>query len=163
MEWNTEAHFYLPTSVLIQEKAGIDLSGELGQDNDNGLLEANIFLEDCMNFIKDFIINDSVTHDLILLRNQVEYLIASNTNEERLALRRAYVELVKYSFNDEGDLVGRQTGLNVVKGQITPLEELRGRRELSGKLERILHNSGLYYKGNRAWLVPDTAIRGTDY
>lgn len=161
--WSTEAHFYLPTAVLIQEKLGKNLENELGQDEDDGQVEENNFLEECMWFIKDFCLEYTVSYNNVLSRNQLEYLLATNENEERLSLRRAYVELVRYAFNDEGDLVGVQTGLNVIKGQITPLEELRGRRELSSRLERILHRSGLLFKGERVWEIPTDAVRGTDY
>lgn len=158
MTWDTEAHFYLPTDELIQAKLNVNLEVELGSET-----EKNLFLEDAMWFIKDYVLSVVNPTDMVSNTKKIEYLAASNVQNERLSLQRAYIEFVRYAKNDEGDMVSLQTGINLIKGQIVPIDELRGRRELSGRLERILRNSGLLYGGVRTWTIPDTAVYGTDY
>ena len=158
MSWDTEAHFYLPTDELIQTKLNINLEVELGSE-----IEKNLFLEDAMWFIKDYLTAYGNQSDITNNERKIEYLVAMNDRKERSSLQRAFVEFVRYAKNDEGDMVSLQTGLNLIKGQIVPIDELRGRRELSGRLERILRNSGLLYGGVRTWVIPEDAVYGTDY
>ena len=158
MSWDSTAHFYLPTDELIQAKLNINLEVELGSET-----EKNLFLEDAMWFIKDYLISYGEQQAVTSNTRKIEYMLANNSNNERLSLQRAYVEFVRYAKNDEGDMVSLQTGLNLIKGQIVPINELRGRIELSGRLERILRNSGLLYGGVRTWTIPTDAVYGTDY
>ena len=158
MVYDLDIHTYRFTNVLIEEKLNIKLDVEL-----NGSKEADAFREDVMYFIKDFCINYTNSWDYNTTRQQIEWTIFNNSNGEREYLQRAYVEVVRYAINDEGDLVGIQSGVNTINGTITPIDELRGSRELSGRLERILRISGLLFIGNRAWLVPTEDVYGTDY
>jgi len=151
-------NMYVPTNVLFQEKLNYDIHKTIGEN------EGNIWLEEIAWFIKDFCIDHgSSSEDNFENTKKIEYEIYLNEQDQVKYLKRAYVEVVRYALNDEGDHVGSQTGLNVIKGQIIPVEELRGRRELSARLERILYNSGLLYGGQRTWTIPDTVTRGTDY
>jgi len=158
MSWDTDAHFYLPTDELIQQKLKINLEVMLG-----GETEKNLFLEDAMWFIKDFLIAYGDRWDISNNTRKIEYEVANDDNNQRRDLQRAFVEFVRYAKNDEGDMVSLQTGINLIKGQIVPIDELRGRRELSGRLERILRNSNLLYGGRRTYSIPIEAVYGVDY
>jgi len=158
LTWDTEAHFYLPSAELIQDKLNLNLEVMLGSE-----VEAQLYLEDAMWFIKDYIINYGNDWNRTTSTRKIEYALALNESQERLSLKRAFVEFVRYAKNDEGDMVSLQTGLNLIAGQIVPIEELRGRKELSGRLERILKNSYMLYSGSRAWSIPSTAVYGVDY
>lgn len=157
MTYSYEYHMYIPTSVLLNDKLNYDMAKTIGEK------EANLWLEEIAWFIKDFCIAYGNKKDIFDTTKKIEYMIYLNEQDQLLSLQRAYVEVVRYALNDEGDMVGTQTGLNVIQGQIIPLEELRGRRELSARLERILYNSGLLYGGEHIWDIPDTMVRGTDY
>lgn len=158
MVYDYDIHNYTFTNKLIQDKLNENLELKLG-----GTLQANIFREDVMNFIKDFIVDYGISYNKKETRQQIEWLIADNFDGEREALQRAYVEFIRYAFNDEGDMLGIQTGLNVIKGQVVDVEKLRGDIELSSRLTRVLRNSKLLFKGQRVWYVPDDAVYGTDY
>jgi len=158
MTWDDDAHFYLPSAELMQNKLNLNLQKTLG-----GETEARLFLEDTMWFIKDYIVAYGDNRDVKITTRKIEYDTANDDNHQRRDLQRAYVEFVRYAKNDEGDMVSLQTGINLIKGQIVPIDELRGRRELSGRLERILRNSGLLYGGIRTWTIPTEAVYGTDY
>lgn len=158
MTYDFTKHMYIPTQELIQEKLNINLVEELGGEN-----EKNNFLEDCAYFVKDFCLHYGITNDISKRRQQIEWIIFKNANQERDYLQRAYVEYVRYAINDEGDLVGTQTGLNVVQGQVLSVNELRGRRELSSRLERTLKNGGLLFRGRFVFDIPTTDQYGVDY
>jgi hypothetical protein len=158
MKYNYAIHAYTFTNRLIQDKLNVDLVDRL-----NGTNEANTFREDVMYFIKDFLVDYGVSYNINETRKQIEWLIADNFDGERTAIQRAYVEFVRYALNDEGDLLGVQTGLNVIKGQIVDIEKLRGDIELSSRLTRVLRNSKLLFKGQRMWTLPEDAVYGTDY
>jgi glycosylphosphatidylinositol transamidase (GPIT) subunit GPI8 len=155
--YNLEDHMYYPLPALLQDKLNYDIHKTIGEK------EGNIWLEDIAWFIKDFCIAYGDKENVFETTKKIEYMIYLNAQDQVKYLKRAYVEVVRYALNDEGDHVGSQTGLNVIKGQIIPVEELRGRRELSARLERILLNSGLLFKGIRTWSIPTTVTRGTDY
>ena len=157
MTYDLTKHLYTFENELILAKLNIDLELELGSS-----IEANIFREDCAYFIQDFCIEYSGGRT-DYVKKQIAEMIFINDNDERTAIQRVYVELVRYAFNSEGDLVGLQTGVNTVKGQITPLEQLRGSRELSGRLERILKNSHILFRGTRDYRLDEDYTYGVDY
>ena len=163
MVWNEDMHFYVPTTELFKNKLGVILSTELGQEEDDGEALALEYCEDMAYWVKDFALFYGRYTDVQLARKQIEYIVAMDDNNEKIDLQRAYVEFMRYAFNDEGDLVGVQTGLNVVKGQVIPVAQLRGSVELSGALERILTNSGILYRGYRDWEIDEDAVYGVDY
>jgi len=158
IEYTFDDHMYIPLPALLQDKLDYDIHKKIGDK------EGNIWLEDIAWFIKDFCIAFSGGfQDKLESTKLIEYDIFLNDQDQVKYLKRAYVEVVRYALDDEGGHIGTQTGLNVISGQILPVAELRGRRELSAQLERILRNSGLLFGGRRRWEIPNTVIRGTDY
>jgi hypothetical protein len=158
MTYDYDLHAYNFSNELIKDKLNENLAVKL-----NGDVEANIFREDVRDFIKDYIVDYGVSYSKKEARQQIEWLIAQDLDNERYAIQRAYVEFCRYAFQDEGDMLGLQTGLNVVKGQIVDISKLRGDAELSSRLYRVLKNSKLLFKGQRMWYVPNDAVYGTDY
>ena len=163
MTYDYENHIYIPTDELFLDKLGKNLEVELGQNEDDGARESLNFRTDMAYFIKDFALEYTQSCDIVNTRMQIEYDIAQDYNFQRRDLQRAYVEFARYAFNDEGDLVGLQSGVSLIKGQIVPVEQLRGRVELSSRLERILRQSGIWYKGTRAWTLETDLVYGVDY
>jgi len=158
IEYSYEDNMYYPLPALFQDKLNYDVHKTIGET------EGNIWLEEIAWFIKDFCIaysNQMV--DNFENTKLIEYDIYLNDQDQVKYLKRAYVEVVRYALNDEGDHVGTQTGLNVIDGQIIPIAQLRGRIELSARLERVLENSGLLFRGKRLWEIPSTIERGTDF
>jgi hypothetical protein len=148
----------IPSKLLFADKLNINLDVQLGSD-----LEANNYMEDLAYFVRDFLVFYTDQTNLRLSQEKIEYLIYLNDYDQRISWQRALVELVRYAANDDGDMVGLQTGLNLISGSITDLKQIRGGRELSGRLHRILSNSGLLYGGTRNWVIPTTIVRGTDF
>lgn len=158
MEYDLTVNAYRFTNVLIQDKLNVNLADRLKGD-----IEANIFREDVMYFIQDYCINYGGTWDNLKKKQLIAEMIFLNGNGERTAIQRAYVEFVRYALNDEGDMVGGQTGLNVIKGQIVDIEKLRGDVELSARLNRVLRNSHLLFKGQFSFNAETDYTYGTDY
>lgn len=156
MEYDLTNHMYKPLPKLFKDKLNLDINVWLG-----GEIEEQNYMEELAYFIQDFCIDSARSYDKFETKKQIAWAIYENLREERTSLQRAYVELVRYAKNDEGDMIGIQTGFK--KGIVIPLNELRGRRELSSRLERILNNSRLAFRGKRAWDLPTDVEYGTDY
>ncbi len=154
--WDATLRVYVPNISLFENRLN------LSEQSFGGKEEFDIFAKDCAEFIKDFCIYYAGEFDKFEVKKKLEYEIYTNTRDEVADLKRAYVEYARYSQNDEGDLVGTQSGINFKTLTVLSLSETRGGRELSSRLERILSNCGLLYKGKRNWNVNDLT-RGTDY
>jgi hypothetical protein len=158
MEYDLTVHTYRFTNELIQDKLNENLEVRLG-----GEIEARLFREDTMYFIQDYCVNYGGTWDVAKKKQLIAEMIFLNGNGEREALQRAYVEFVRYALNDEGDMLGLQTGVDTEKGVVVSLDVLRGDRELSARLYRILRNSNLLFKGQFSFNAETDYTYGTDY
>ena len=78
MEYDYDIHAYRFTNRLIEEKLNEKLDVRL-----NGSVEADIFREDVMYFIKDFCIDASNSWDFDNTKKQIEYLIYENLKNQR--------------------------------------------------------------------------------
>jgi len=158
MEYSLAKHSYTFTNVLIQDKLNINLAVRLNGDD-----EADIFREDVMYFIQDYCINYGGTWDNLKKKQLIAEMIFLNGNGEREAIQRAYVEFVRYALNDEGDMLGLQTGVDIKKNIVVALDVLRGDRELSSRLHRILRNSNILFEGQFSFNAETDYTYGTDY
>jgi len=158
MTYNLEEHYYILSVLAVQERLNVNLENELG-----GLDEANVFLWDIADKLHQYIWAYVRTQNIPYWRFRM-YL---NDVDERLGIKKAMLAMVRYAINDEGDMVGDQTGLNIVQGQKITLDQLRGRIEISANVEETLTNYGLLYGGHNVWNIanhnPDGAIEGEDY
>ena len=158
MTYNLEEHYYILSVLAVQERLNINLEKELG-----GLDNATVFLWDIADKLHQYI------WAYIRTQNQKfwRFRMYTNSLEERLGIKKAMLAMVRYAINDEGDMVGDQTGLNIVAGQKVSLEELRGRIEISANTEETLYNYELLYGGLNVWTInednPDDAVEGVDY
>lgn len=159
VEYELTTHLYLPQASLFENRLNISIDKLGGEE------EYQIFQRDCAEFIKDFCVYYNRYDTSLEAKKKYEVSLYENANDEVEELKRAYVEYARYAINDEGDLIGGQTGVDFVKYTLIPLEELRGNRELSSRLERILRNAGLLVKGEQTWLADNMTdgVRGTDY
>ncbi len=159
IEYNISKHMYIPTLSLFENRLN------LSEQSFGGKEEFEIFAMDCAEFIKDYCVYNNRYDTTLEANKKFEVSVYENQLDEVYNLKRAYVEYTRYAQNDEGDLVGSQTGVNFKTGTIIALKDIRGNRELSSRLERILDKSGLLYKGKQEWLADNLTdgVRGTDY
>ncbi len=156
MVYDLPKHMYIPQPKLFKDKLNLDINAWLG-----GEIEELNYMEDLAYFIQDFCIEYAQSQDSNRVKKLIAYDIYEDAIGQRTSLQRAYVELVRYAKNDEGDMIGIQTGYR--KGTVIPLNELRGSRELSSRLERVLKGTYLLYTGKRIWTLDDSVEYGVDY
>jgi len=158
MTYNLEEHYYILSTIAVQTRLNINLEEELG-----GLDNATVFLWDIADKLHQYIWAYIRTVNAPFWK----FRMYTNSLEERLGIKKAMLAMVRYAINDEGDMVGDQTGLNIVAGQKVSLEELRGRIEISANTEETLYNYELLYGGLNVWTInednPDDAVEGVDY
>jgi hypothetical protein len=158
MTYNLEEHYYILSPLAVQTRLNINLEDELG-----GLDNATVFLWDIADKLHQYIWAYIRTVNTPFWR----FRMYTNSLEERLGIKKAMLAMVRYAINDEGDMVGDQTGLNIVQGQKVSLEELRGRIEISANAEETLYNYDLLYGGLNHWSLyaanESGAVEGVDY
>lgn len=136
-EDETEIHRYILKLDHVKKITGIDLQVEFGSKE-----KAEIFLVDTSNFIYDYLYDNERPENQPI----IEYMIAKKSPLQgfsgRKAILRAMEEQVKYALQSDGDLVGQQTGINLNKGTVIKLSDLRGRREIAAGSERALRSAG---------------------
>jgi hypothetical protein len=158
MTYDLEEHYYILSAIAVQQRLNINLEDELG-----GLDEANVFLHDIADKLHQYI----WAYIRSVNRPFWRWRMYANEVEERTGIKKAMLAMVRYAINDEGDMVGDQTGLNIVAGQKVSLEELRGRIEISANAEETLYNYDLLYGGLNHWSLyaanESGAVEGVDY
>lgn len=158
INYDYDLHVYVPTIALFQDKLNVDAVA-FGGDK-----EFSIFAEDVATFIKDFCVFYNTTDKIKFEIKKIwEYLVYENEYDEVKDLQRAYVEFARYALDNQGDKVGTQTGIDWTTFMVIDRKEIVGHRELSSRLQRVLRNSGLYWRGKWKINVPETLTRGTDY
>lgn len=158
INYDYDKHIYIPTLALFQDKLDVN------ENSFGGTKEFELFAEDVANFIKDFCVFYNTTEkSKYTIKTLWEYLVYKNAYDEVYDLKRAYVEFARYALDNQGDKVGTQTGIDWSSFMALDENVLKGNRELSSRLQRVLRNSGLYWRGKWKWSVPDTVTRGTDF
>ncbi len=159
IEYNISKHMYIPTLSLFENRLN------LSEQSFGGKEEFEIFAMDCAEFIKDYCVYNNAYDGTMEAKKKFEVVIYENKADEVADLKRAYVEYARYAQNDEGDLVGTQRGVNFKTLVSLNLNDIRGNRELSSRLGRILRASGLLFNGRQIWKADSytTGVRGTDY
>lgn len=157
IEYDLESHLYIPKQALFTDRLNID-EAKLG-----GIKEATIIFRDTAEFVMDFCVQFGANPEKFELKKLIEYKIYQNSQDEVYDLKRAYVEYMRYAINNQGDLIGTQSGIDFKNMTVLDLKDIRGGRELSSRLQRILSNSGLLFRGKWNWPVPPSTVRGIDY
>jgi hypothetical protein len=155
--YDLPSHLYIPTQALFTDRLNID-EAKLG-----GVKEAKIMFRDMAEFMLDFCVQFGANPDKFGLKKLIEYKIYQNSQDEVYDLKRAYVEYMRYAIDNQGDLIGTQSGIDFKNMTVLDLNDIRGGRELSSRLQRALSNSGLLFRGKWNWSVPTSVVRGTDY